>query len=139
MFLNLKSLFFDTIFLKKSLSLWGAETPFRQKFSVYLSPGDIALKFAVFCAFKFELLISLDWSLLDNFWGHFWATYVFRVFTTEIIVFWLLFFGKDLMFLRGREAFPGKKFPKPLSGGYTDLKFRNFWLLTKIILLLSLD
>ena len=80
---------------------------FRQKFFVYLSQEEIALKFAIFCEFfeKFKLLISLDWSLLEDFWGHFWAFYVFRIFATKIIGFDDIFLEKSLSFWGAYKPF----------------------------------
>ena len=109
MFLNLKSLFFDTIFFEKITKfLRGWVAFFVKKFTLHLSQGEIALKIAFFCEFceKFKLLISLDWRLLEVFWEHIWTSYVFRVFATKIIDFWLHFFVKVVMFLTGWEAFP---------------------------------
>ena len=132
MFLNLKSLFFDTFFFEKITKfLRGWDTFFVKKFTEYLSQGEIALKFAIFCEFceKFKLLISLDLKLLEVFWGHFWTSYVIWVFATEIIDFWLDFFGKIIMFLRGWQAFPVINFQSLFYHSIPPLNFQiyDFW------------
>ena len=132
MFLRLKSLFFDTIFLKKSLSFWGAETPFSSKNSPSIfQRGKSLLNLRFFANFtkKFKLLISLDLKLLEVFWGHFWTFYVIWVFATEIIDFWLDFFRKVILFLRGWQAFPVINFYSLFYRSIPPLNFQiyDFW------------
>ena len=132
MFLNLKSLFFDTIFFEKITKfLRGWVAFFVKKFTLHLSQGEIALKIAFFCEFceKFKLLISLDWRLLEVFWDHIWTSYVFWVFATKIFDFWFHFFGKIIMFLRGSQAFPVINFRSPFPRRIPLLNFKHsdFW------------
>ena len=112
-------------FEKITKFLWGWDAFFRENLSEHLSRGEIALKFAIFCQFceKFKLLITLDKKLLEAFWDNFWALHIFWVFATKIIVSWLHFFGKGAKFLRGWEAFSGKKIFKPFLAANTALKF----------------
>ena len=56
MFLYLKSLFFDTIFLKKSLTFWGAETPFSSKNLLSIFPRGKSL--LNFLSLKIKTLIT---------------------------------------------------------------------------------
>ena len=77
----------------------------------------------------FKLLIFLNLRLLEAFWGHLWTLCVFWVFGPEIIDFWLHFFEKVIIFLRGSQAFPVINFRSPFPRRIPLLNFilSDFW------------
>ena len=130
--------------MKNFTTFLGGWDPFfinNYAFSIHNEPfsrGEIAL---IFPNFQIQnLLITLDWRLLDAFWCHFWTLSIFHVFACEIIVFWYHFFEKITNFLRGWDAFFVKKFTEHLPAGDIALKFAIFCeFCEKFKLLISLD
>ena len=75
-------------------------------------------------------IVHISWlRLLEAFWGHFWTFCVFWVSEAEIIDFWLHFFEKVIMFLRGSQAFPVINFRSPFPWRIPLLNFQlsDFW------------
>ena len=116
----LKSLFFDYIFLEKSIIFCGAEKPFSVIKFPNLFPGGIPLVFFQISNFweKMKLLITLDYRLLETFkviFGH----YVFLMFLKlKSLSFYYIFLEKILSLWGADMPFPSKKiYPNCFRGG----------------------
>ena len=116
--------------MKTSQLFWCAENPFSIN-NEPISQGKIALKFPNFQIQN--LLITLDWRLLDAFWCHFWTLSIFHVFEAKVIVFWYYFFWKIAKFLRGGYAFSVKKFSSRFPRGKSRLNFLYLKILNLLI------
>ena len=141
MFLRLKSLFFDTIFLKKSQSFCRAETPFSSKNSPSIfHMGEIALKFAFFANFTKNLNCSYLFikGSKKPFEGMFGLYMFFEFLRLKSLIYDYIFLEKSWSFWGAQKPFSIFIF-EHLSAAEIDLIFSIFQFCEHFKLIITLD